>query len=200
MQVHKFTRLLGLVVLVLLLPWIITQSWLAGGRNTSVSKQVSASFSYQQTDSREVSMLTTKSKKPDQIAEVLNVANNLSRIAQSYAERNRETGDIDDKTRLLVFREVERIKSLENLLALARICQAIFGKGEAGDASYDNVFDEAYRHCVKMLADNTTDEAVLLLRLLKTYSNADAGEALFLNKAIASQQIKRDSSGKVRKD
>jgi hypothetical protein len=144
-----------------------------------------------------VSAQAPQKAKEDNVVEILNVVGNLARMASS--NRFSSTAENPDQvTRERIHRDVEQIRELEGLVTLAQICWAVRGSESAEDASYDRVFITAFWHCVKLLSDNTSDEAVMALGRLYPLTRPQAGYARWFSEALAHQKAKR-SEERVRK-
>jgi hypothetical protein len=104
----------------------------------------------------------------------------------------------DQVTRESIHRDVEQIRELEGLVTLAQICWAIRGSESAEHASYDRVFITAFWHCVKLLSDNMSDEAVTALEKLYHLTRPQAGYARWFSEALAHQKTRR-AEERVRK-
>jgi hypothetical protein len=144
-----------------------------------------------------VSAQAPQKAKEDNVAEILNVVGNLARLA-STNRFSRAAENPDQVTREKIHRDVEQIRELEELVTLAQICWAIRGSESAEDASYDRVFITAFWHCVKLLSDNTRDEAVTALGRLHHLTSPQAGYERWFSEALAHQKAKR-AEERVRK-
>ena len=134
-------------------------------------------------------VLASNTEKADQIGKILEVVQKLSLIAASNTDRN--DADPDQQTRSRIYREVETIKNPDELVILGRICRSILGEQEAGNVAYDKIFNAAFWHCVQLLAQDTSDDAVRDLNDLWRYSNTDAGDSILFKEAIADQKAKK---------
>jgi hypothetical protein len=134
-------------------------------------------------------VLTTTAEKANKVRKMLEVIQKLSLMAASNTDR--DDADPDEQTRSRIYSEVETIKNPDELVTLGRICRSILGEQEAGDVAYDKIFNTAFWHCVQLLAQDTSDDAVRDLNELWRYSNTDAGDSMLFKEAIADQKAKR---------
>jgi hypothetical protein len=124
-----------------------------------------------------VSAQAPQKAKEDNVAEILNVVGNLARLA-STNRFSRAAENPDQVTREKIHRDVEQIRELEELVTL--------------------VFITAFWHCVKLLSDNTRDEAVTALGRLHHLTSPQAGYERWFSEALAHQKAKR-AEERVRK-
>ncbi|HLN98340.1 MAG TPA: hypothetical protein VK208_07765 [Pyrinomonadaceae bacterium] len=132
----------------------------------------------------------TVTQKSNQIEKILDIVQTLSSMAKTNADKS--DADPDEQTKRKIYGEVERINKPDDLVILGRICRSILARQDAGDVAYDKVFNTAFWHCVALLAQDTSDDAVRDLNELWIYSNTDAGDSVLFKEAIADQKSKRE--------
>src|SRR5436305_195254 len=139
----------------------------SGGSSHNVSSTHNSSSSF--VEKQRTPVLQKRTEKTGQIAKILDVVQKLSQLARSNTDRT--DADPDKRTRQKIYNEVQAIKKPDQLVILGRICRSILADQEAGDAAYDKIFNAAFWHCVSLLSEDTSDNAVRALSQLWVYSN-----------------------------
>jgi hypothetical protein len=139
-------------------------------------------------------LAASQREKHLRIARTLTAVQDLERIAST----NRSTSsslEVDAATRERIIETLARIKELDQIGTLARICWAVVGSGTAGDESYDSVFDMAFWNCVERLALDTSPQGEIELAWLGQSLGLDAGNSLLFREYVRLQQERRKRAG-----
>lgn len=128
--------------------------------------------------------------KDDKVVHLLNVVSSLSRIASSN-RFGEEVTNPNQQVREEVQTEVQKVTDLEQLVALGRICRAILGSQHSTDVAYDRVFDFAFWQCVRLLVEDTSEEATWNLKILEQSSHLQGGERGFFQEAMARHELNK---------
>ena len=124
--------------------------------------------------------------KSVRISKLLTMLNALSQIADEYSKQSHDSGQIPAHIRAKIEVQIKEINSIDQLTALAITCNTIIGKADAVNSTYDGVFFEAYSIATIKISKTPDTQAKSALMMIKARTQADAGEALFLDELIKS--------------
>lgn len=105
--------------------------------------------------------------KVQSVEPVLDAARQLYLIAASNAvmpEEGWATSQLSTQMQARVARVMSPLKTEDQLIAFAIICQGIAGDQNAGDESFDLFFDHAFWESVRILSDARASCALLKLK------------------------------------
>lgn len=139
---------------------------------------------------------TESAEKNEQVHIVMGVLNSLIKLAEKNVEDQMRLGEKEsnkaydqriENLQIMVKREIDKLSSPEELVLAARMSYAVLYRQDAEDIAYDRAFDMAFWECVNRLANDTSNEAVYGLRLIKR-SGLVQGDISAINEAIQGQQ------------
>jgi hypothetical protein len=141
--------------------------------------------------------------KSENVSEVIKILGKLNEIAEKYISDQTQVKDqsndaFDERLKVLqktVKYEIDKIKTIEQLILIARMSYAVLYKQDIENSAFDRVFDIAFWECVNRLATDTNEDAINGLRLIKR-SGLVEGDIGAINQAIQKQQKLKQKKGK----